>query len=249
RESRATDASFPLYCLCSAGEDNKESATAMPHTNREQRAHIYREHRNGGRSSDRSSEGAQRWGEHGRGGDAGGRGAGDANASKKRQSFKNQMRGVSRMLSRPGLDPDRKAALEASFAELQGLKADRDRRERERQYAVRYHKVKFFERQKLGRRLRKVCRQLTAAASPLAAAGDASGSKAAVAAPAAADGSDDDAGQNGEGSNAVDAMVLEAEKARLEDDLRYVIYYPKDQKYVGVFPDGDGGGDDAKTAA
>ncbi|KAL6779623.1 hypothetical protein ACKKBG_A13055 [Auxenochlorella protothecoides x Auxenochlorella symbiontica] len=78
-------------------------------------------------------------------------------------SYKNQIRSVERLLSKFEVDPKLRARQEKKLEELRAAAAAHSREELERKYAVRYHKVKFFERVKLERRLRQLEQQLAAA--------------------------------------------------------------------------------------
>lgn len=62
----------------------------------------------------------------------------------------------------PDLDPKLRARQEKKLEELRAAAAAHVREELERKYAVRYHKVKFFERVKLERRERQLRQQLAA---------------------------------------------------------------------------------------
>ncbi|KFM24549.1 rRNA-processing protein EFG1 [Auxenochlorella protothecoides] len=78
-------------------------------------------------------------------------------------SYKNQIRSVERLLSKFEVDPKLRARQEKKLEELRAAAAAHSREELERKYAVRYHKVNFFERVKLERRLRQLEQQLAAA--------------------------------------------------------------------------------------
>ena len=73
--------------------------------------------------------------------------------------------------TQPDLDPKARAKQEARLAELRASSGAHARSELERKYATRYHKVRFFERVKLERCLRKL--QARAAPAGDAAAADA----------------------------------------------------------------------------
>ncbi|KAK9825690.1 hypothetical protein WJX81_004393 [Elliptochloris bilobata] len=114
--------------------------------------------------------------------------------------MKNQIRGLARLLKKDGLDPRVRAKEEAKLAGLlEALEAHRAS-ERERAYAVRYHKVRFFERVKLERRIRRLQAAMQAA-------------------------------QAGGGEPAPgDAAAL----AQAQDDLQYVLHFPRGEKYVAL---------------
>eukprot|EP00232_Nephroselmis_pyriformis_P005316 CAMPEP_0182903244 /NCGR_PEP_ID=MMETSP0034_2-20130328/31116_1 /TAXON_ID=156128 /ORGANISM="Nephroselmis pyriformis, Strain CCMP717" /LENGTH=220 /DNA_ID=CAMNT_0025038073 /DNA_START=24 /DNA_END=683 /DNA_ORIENTATION=+ len=71
-------------------------------------------------------------------------------------SFKNQLRSVTRLLNKEGIHPKVKEAQEKRLEELKKEMEDLDRREREKKFAKKYHKVKFFERVKVERRIGKI---------------------------------------------------------------------------------------------
>ncbi|GAB4819147.1 hypothetical protein N2152v2_006193 [Parachlorella kessleri] len=74
-------------------------------------------------------------------------------------SIKNQIRGVQRLLAKEGLDAKVRQKQEERLKDLLLAKEQHDRAERERKYAKRYHKVRFFERVKIERHLHKLERQ------------------------------------------------------------------------------------------
>ncbi|EIE27289.1 hypothetical protein COCSUDRAFT_45805 [Coccomyxa subellipsoidea C-169] len=104
-----------------------------------------------------------------------------------------------------GLDARVRKKEEAKLQELRLAIDDHKRAEKERVYAVRYHKVRFFERIKLERRIKKVEKQLAEA-------------KEKGAEPPAA--------------------LLEC-LACLQDDLQYVVHFPKGEKYVSILRDAE----------
>ena len=89
-------------------------------------------------------------GRHGGGGRGGGGGA------KRKQSTKNQIRSITRLLSREGLPEKFRLEKQRELETLQGIAVENKQAERERKMAVRYHKVKFFERVKLTRAIEKL---------------------------------------------------------------------------------------------
>ena len=99
-------------------------------------------------------------GRGGRGGGGGGRGRGQgrgraAASAQKKKSTKNQMRSIQRLLAREAF---RRMRLEKTreLEALTGVAVESKQSERERKMAVRYHKVKFFERVKLPRSIEKL---------------------------------------------------------------------------------------------
>ena len=88
-----------------------------------------------------------------------------------KKTAKNRIRDMERRLRKlrshaEGADPALVARLEAEVAALKGdeagAAADRKRVQTEKRYAERYHKVKFFERRKVVRRLKQLRKALAA---------------------------------------------------------------------------------------
>ena len=105
--------------------------------------------RGGGRGGGRDGgRGGGRFG--GRGGGRSGRGG------PKKKSTKNQMRSIQRLLQREGLPEKLRVEKMRELEQLTGVAAENKQAERERVMAVRYHKVKFFERVKLTRAMEKL---------------------------------------------------------------------------------------------
>ena len=82
--------------------------------------------------------------------------------------------------------------------------------------ATRYHHVKFFERQKLVRKIAQVKRQLSGE--------NGAGEEA-----------EGDAGASGE-LGKKERKKLEKRLGELRVDLNYVLHYPKTKKYISLFP-------------
>lgn len=106
-------------------------------------------------------------------------------------SIKKMIRDTTRLLNRPNLPADMRREQERKLAALQVALTDRQKGEVEREMAVKYRMVKFFERKKALRRL---------------ATAQASGNSGAVA------------------------------EAQL--DLAYILHFPKDRKYISLYPAG-----------
>ncbi len=85
----------------------------------------------------------------GGGGGKGGRGG-------KKVSTKNQMRNIQRLLKREGLPEKLRLEKQRELEKLEGIFKENKQAERERKMAVKYHKVKFFERVKLTRAIEKL---------------------------------------------------------------------------------------------
>ncbi|DBA91221.1 TPA: hypothetical protein ACH3X2_004095 [Trebouxia sp. C0005] len=78
------------------------------------------------------------------------------NKTGKLTSLKNKIRGVERLLRKASSDHKLKRSLEGKLSELQSSLAKHDKEATERKYAVRYHKIRFFERVKLERRVKQI---------------------------------------------------------------------------------------------
>ncbi|KAL3142959.1 hypothetical protein ABBQ38_003244 [Trebouxia sp. C0009 RCD-2024] len=76
--------------------------------------------------------------------------------SGKLTSTKNKIRGVQRLLRKAGVDSKLRRSLEAKLLELQESLKKHNKEELERKFAVRYHKIRFFERIKLERRIKQL---------------------------------------------------------------------------------------------
>ena len=122
-----------------------------------------------------------------------------ADQSKKGGSAKQRARGLERLLKKATLPDDIRRAKESELAALrtEGQKAKRV--QREKAFSKMYHKVKFFERQKVERRIGQLQKQLAAAAPAAKAA-------------------------------------LEAQLVEAEHDLLYVRHFPRNKKYLSLFP-------------
>lgn len=112
-----------------------------------------------------------------------------------------RIRDVKRLLNKPDLDAAVKVASEKKLVALLEEFEQRKRAELERKYAVKYHKVRFFERVKLERRLGKLKRQQEKAAL-------------------------------GAGPGLTSEQEIELRQA--EDDLQYVLNFPKGEKYISI---------------
>ena len=82
--------------------------------------------------------------------------ASKSKVEKKKKSTKNQMRSIQRLLQREGLPEKLRVEKMRELEQLTGVAAENKQGERERVMAVRYHKVKFFERVKLTRAMEKL---------------------------------------------------------------------------------------------
>ncbi|CAM9452209.1 unnamed protein product, partial [Ectocarpus sp. 4 AP-2014] len=162
-----------------------------------------------GRGGARSGGGGTgRGGGGGRGGAAeeagggGGRIAGTATAAGrgkgkgKNPSAKNRIRSLTRLINKPGIEEEQRLHLQRQVDELEGKVSEREKQERERTLAIKYHKAKFFDRRKALRRLAQIHRKLKGDIEEAARA------------------------------------ELERKRDGEEADLKYVLYFPKDKKYL-----------------
>jgi hypothetical protein len=97
----------------------------------------------------------------------------NSNKTKKNVSMsklKAAIRSATRFLSKPDLAADVRQKKEKDLAALQEQLSVAMGTHRERKNATRYHKVKFFERQKITRRLRQLQKQIVANGGSLASA-------------------------------------------------------------------------------
>ena len=78
---------------------------------------------------------------------------------KKGSSLKQQLRGVERLLKRD-LTPEARAVHEKKLREIKNSMENKKKQELERKYSKKYHMVKFFEKKKVTRAIKKVERQL-----------------------------------------------------------------------------------------
>uniref|UniRef100_A0A061S769 rRNA-processing protein EFG1 n=1 Tax=Tetraselmis sp. GSL018 TaxID=582737 RepID=A0A061S769_9CHLO len=73
-----------------------------------------------------------------------------------KRSFKSLIRGCERVLAKDNLEPRARAAQELKLRKLKEEHEKHVKSERERKLAIRYHKVKFFERRKIERLVGKL---------------------------------------------------------------------------------------------
>jgi hypothetical protein len=93
----------------------------------------------------------------------------DADASTSRRSLKNHARSLSRLLNAPGLPKTARKDKARLLRKLQARLTEKSQQAREQRYAERYKAVRFFERQKAARRLRRAERDAAAGAAGAAA--------------------------------------------------------------------------------
>lgn len=121
------------------------------------------------------------------------------------------------VLPQEGLDAKVRSRKEAELAELQQLAEAQAAKEREKKLATKYHKVRFFERIKLERELRKLQKkQEQQGRAHRAESGD------------GANGSGSGGSSSGGGGGLSEADT--ARMAQLQADLQYVLHFPKGER-------------------
>eukprot|EP00245_Coleochaete_scutata_P006377 TRINITY_DN20802_c0_g1_i1.p1 TRINITY_DN20802_c0_g1~~TRINITY_DN20802_c0_g1_i1.p1 ORF type:complete len:410 (-),score=107.34 TRINITY_DN20802_c0_g1_i1:450-1679(-) len=123
-------------------------------------------------------------------------------------SVKNQIRSIERLL-RKDLRPEVVAAQGKRLEDLKKIQEEHARSDLERKLALRYRRVKFFERRKVERRIRRVEKQQRLL-----------------------DEHEHDAA-------ARERSALAKQLVELKNDLEYVKYFPKTEKYVSIFMGND----------
>ncbi|WVY95788.1 hypothetical protein V8G54_027939 [Vigna mungo] len=118
-------------------------------------------------------------------------------------SLKNQIRSLERML-RKNLPPEAREAQEQKLEALKKQQEIHTRLAAERKIFLRDRKIKFFERRKIERRIRRL-EKLHRASS----------------------------------SSSSSAQPYSDQLSALKQDLQYVMYFPKNEKYVPLFTGGD----------
>ncbi|KAL2621580.1 hypothetical protein R1flu_001785 [Riccia fluitans] len=128
-----------------------------------------------------------------------------SNKKSKIVSIKNQIRSIERLLKKPLLAEEVKDAQEVRLEDLKKQAEQHARSELERKMALRYRRIKFFERRKIERRIRRADKQLRTVGDPTSSAG----------------------------------LALSRELEQLKEDLEYVKFFPKTEKYVALFAGND----------
>ncbi|KAF0687969.1 Aste57867_20350 [Aphanomyces stellatus] len=119
---------------------------------------------------------------------------------KKTPSLKNKIRNLERFLKKDSLPDDVRQAKEEELKTLQAQTEDKQVEDKSREIALKYKKVKFFDRRRLMRTLKKLKRQIET--------------------------SDDDAKAD-----------LEKQYQSAKEDMMFVYFYPKNEKYINLFQD------------
>ncbi|KAI0828066.1 hypothetical protein BC628DRAFT_1488178 [Trametes gibbosa] len=127
------------------------------------------------------------------------------------QKIKAALRQTRRLLAKDKLAADVRVATERRLRSLEGDLAAAERARLERTMSARYHKIKFFERQKVVRKLLQAKRKLAA-------------------------GVEDGADAKEKGMGKKERKELERRVADLRVDLCYILHYPKTKKYISLFP-------------
>ncbi|KAG8373135.1 hypothetical protein BUALT_Bualt12G0139200 [Buddleja alternifolia] len=117
-------------------------------------------------------------------------------------SLKNQIRSTERML-RKDLPPEIKAAQQNKLDELKKQQDTQNRLAVERKIFLRNRKIKFFERRKIERRIRRLEKQQRAS------------------------------------TDQAQETEIADQLSKLKEDLEYVRFFPKTEKYVSLFMGGD----------
>ncbi|KAI5061982.1 hypothetical protein GOP47_0022521 [Adiantum capillus-veneris] len=132
----------------------------------------------------------------------------DSDKKAKIVSIKNQIRSVERLL-RKALPLEVKDAQQRRLEDLKRQAELHSHAELERKMALRYRKVKFFERRKIERAIRRLERFQRAAAD------------------------------NPAEDSTRQAADMAQKLGQLKEDLEYVRFFPKTEKYVSLFTGGD----------
>ncbi|EPQ31689.1 uncharacterized protein PFL1_01022 [Pseudozyma flocculosa PF-1] len=140
--------------------------------------------------------------------------------------LKSSIRQTKRLLAKENLAPGTKIEAErrlaALTADLEKLQSSRE----EKNVSARYHKVKFFERQKLVRKIKQTKKAIEQLEKKASKASDASDSDS--------DASGSDSDDDGKPS----IEDLEVVLTELRCLLHYVLRYPPDLAYVSLFANG-----------
>ncbi|KAI0752801.1 hypothetical protein C8Q80DRAFT_1097781 [Daedaleopsis nitida] len=126
------------------------------------------------------------------------------------QKLKAALRQTRRLLAKDKLAADVRVATERRLKALEADLAQAEQARLERTMATRYHKVKFFERQKVTRKIAQMKRQL--------------------------EGKGKDGEEKEKELGKKERKKLEARLAALRVDLNYILHYPKAKKYISLFP-------------
>jgi hypothetical protein len=133
-------------------------------------------------------------------------------------STKKRIRDIERLLRREGHSEEVRKRLEDDLSNLRIEHQQHLDQEKERLLSTKYRMIKFFERKKVTRRIHSIDNELQAAA-------------------AAAASSKDDR-----------SVKLQQEKYCLLQDLAYIMYYPRNMKYISLTAK-DGQPDDATSSS
>lgn len=150
--------------------------------------------------------------------------------------IKASIRQTKRLLAKPNLAPGTKIEAERRLKALEADLEVASRKQVEKSRAVRYHRVKFVERQKLVRRIARCKRNLARLESGKTAEDSASDGAA----------SDDDDGDEGYAKQRAKESKMSKDEINkllswLRELLQYVVQYPADLRYVALFPNAEEG--------
>ncbi|KII95529.1 hypothetical protein PLICRDRAFT_34417 [Plicaturopsis crispa FD-325 SS-3] len=127
------------------------------------------------------------------------------------QKLKAALRQTRRLLAKDKLAADVRVETERRLRALEADLAEAEAARKERALAVRYHKIKFFERQKLVRKISQTKRAISTLQEVI-----------------------------GEGKKTKEQRkelkTLQATLGELRVDLNYVLHYPRSKKYISLFP-------------
>lgn len=140
---------------------------------------------------------------------AGMKNTGETVTKKKLPSIKNRIRGLERFLKRPDLEDSIREAKEQQLKQLQSEfqnKSDLSSKvEAEKEFVLKYKRIRFFERRKLMRKFQQLTKKIL-------------------------DNKDD--GDKDDDDKTRDAAAL----AKVENQLKYIFFYPKQESYLSLFP-------------
>mmetsp|Transcript_8552 Transcript_8552/g.35653 ORF Transcript_8552/g.35653 Transcript_8552/m.35653 type:complete len:246 (-) Transcript_8552:27-764(-) len=141
---------------------------------------------------------------------------GQEERKKKNRPIKAQVRSLQRLLQKEGLPEEVRAAKSEQLQELlkqqQAREKELKRIEREKRLQKKYRRLKFVERQKLTRKMGQCQKKIMKRKVKLAAKGKETDKK---------------------------LERLEAAMEELQSDLLYIKHFPKNKKYVALFPEQD----------
>lgn len=160
----------------------------------------------GSSSSNNNSRGGP--GNKGKGKSGGGSGDAKEGAAKSNKSLKNQVRSLERFIKRDGLSPIIIREKQKEIEKLKGLMESKTAQENERNMATKYHKVKFFERVKVDRKVKQLRKNIAIV-------------------------SKDEDTMSGPGAKKMKKLKNELNEFR--NKAKYIKYFPKGEKYISLY--------------